>query len=104
MSNNYTNITDVTGDDVEIVAVFTGDVSGSTWLMQWRTTPASGTVVATATIDTTDATTGIIRATVAGAVTAGLSPGVYYADLQRTTPGKSTWPRVAIRLEQDVSR
>lgn len=98
----YTFIDDVVGDTVAIVADFGEDVSGSTWLMQWRTTPESDDVVAVVLVDSSEAALGIITGAV---TTTGYEPGTYYADLQRTNGGiVSTWPRVAIRLEQDVSR
>lgn len=102
----YVFIDDVIGDTLSITADFGADVSGSTWLApQLRSDPESATILNTATVDTTAAASGLITWTFSAAQTAARDPGVYYTDLQRTNGGVvSTWPRVAIRLEQDVSR
>lgn len=100
---NYQYIRDTLGDTVIIDVAFHEDVSGSTWLMQWRTLPDSDDVVATATIDTTAADEGVVEATV-DTDDPAFSATTYYSELQRTTGGiVETWPRVVITLEKDVS-
>ncbi len=102
---SYTYVNDVTGDTWTFTADFGADVSGSTWLAQLRSDPESTTVIATATVDTAQEASGFITWTFSAAITAALSAGQYYTDLQRTSGVVvSTWPRVIVQGDKDVSR
>lgn len=89
------------------------DMSGWTWLCQIRPDLNRGTVIATVTVDTTNAATGIIVRKLT-ADQADLLPGqddpatkpVVYMDLQgtRTSDGfRQTWKRWKVTVEGDTS-
>ena len=83
------------------------DLSGSTWLLQVREAEADGPLFATATVDATSQSIGVVLATVASTATTGAMAGTrgYYYDLEQTLGGKVATPVGGyINVGADASR
>lgn len=99
----------VRGDDYEHEVTLTVDGvayngSTSTWSAKLRSAPGAS-VIATMTVDTTDAATGVLVVTTTDTVTAALTDPSVTWDLQETTAaGKLvTWLRVYCPVDLDIT-
>ena len=89
------NFTDA--NDVPVVLPTTG------WRAQIRQTAASETILASFTIDSTDAATGVLVLTLAAAASESLTGGIW--DLESSDGGVvRTYLRGTVRFEVDVTR
>ncbi len=81
------------------------NMSGKTWLCQVRASTESSTVLATVTVDTTNAATGTLVLRLTAMQTADLPTQVLRWDLQETTGGTvTTWLAGRLTVTGDVSR
>lgn len=83
------------------------DLTGYSARAQLRPTKASSTLSATFTCTVTDAAAGIIRMALGNSVTAALSAGIYYYDLEIFTSGDGVVTRLIegqATINQEVTR
>jgi hypothetical protein len=90
------------------------DMSGKTFTSQVRTLPSSSTVSASFSFDMTNASSGIVLASLAGSATAALTVGdsitgqsaQYYYDMRYTEAGVDTYfiPMSSLQIEPRVTR
>ena len=82
------------------------DASSSTWAAKLRATEDDATVLATLSIDTTNAATGILVCSIADTTTDDLTGSRAVWDLEETTSGGTvtTWLKVKCAIGRDVTR
>jgi hypothetical protein len=82
------------------------DLSGWTWSCMWRNQPSDASALTTASVDVSDAATGLVTFTVPASFTETLTPPetVYY-DVQRAASGVvETVVKGILVVEWDVTR
>lgn len=79
------------------------DMSASSYRCMWRVDPLDVAPVATATIDVSQATVGIVQATVSGSTSRSLGEGTWAWDFEDTT-SESTLLTGLVTQQEDVSR
>lgn len=79
------------------------DMSPSSYQCMWRKDPDSVAIVATATIDVSQAAVGVVQATVSGATSRALGEGTWVWDFEDTTT-ESTLLTGLVTQQMDVSR
>lgn len=109
VASTQATLHDTIGDTIVIEVDFGTDVSGLSFLMQWRTRPKSSVIAATPTIDDSDAADGIVRFSIDTVKSNELGVGRWHFDVERWDPADrvnttETWPKGTITLQQDVTR
>lgn len=79
------------------------DMSPSTYRCMWRVDPDDVAAVATATIDLSQAASGIVQATVSGATSRALGEGTWVYDFEDIT-SETTLLSGLVTQQMDVSR